>query len=154
MSDKLADLNNLSVGDKLPETEIIVTEKVIENYGHGSGDYNSVHGLSYQNRGLADRTPEFLESIKGNIFGEVVAHGMLGMGLIGKMFTTNFGVDWFSKSCELSTQFRNPIPVDSKVVVAGEVTGKNDSGITVRGECRLLGGDVAVAVTLVVNHGG
>lgn len=125
-------------GAELAGFSLTITEEVIAGYAESSGDFNPIH---------LER-----EFAAQSMFGGIVAHGMLGMALICRMFSDNFGPEWAANG-EVRAQFRKPIPAGSAVAVTGAVVNSEGARVTARGECLLDDGSSAVTVTLTVNGG-
>lgn len=127
-------LAKFTEGQRLEGFQMEVSQERINAYAEGSGDFNPIH-----------LDPQFAAN---SMFKGVVAHGMLGLALVARMFSANFGRQW-GQQAELRAQFRNPVPVDTTVTVSGQVEEIGSGGqAVVRGECLLPDGSPAVTVTL------
>jgi 3-hydroxybutyryl-CoA dehydratase len=117
------------LGDVAESVARTITEADIVLFAALSGDYNQVHTDA--------------EFAKGTIFGQRVAHGLLGLSVAsGLAWRTGFlegtgealmGVDW---------KFRGPVLIGDTIRLRAEVSQKK--------EMRRLGGGIVVfAVTLL-----
>ena len=89
----------LTVGDELPSLDIKFTRNDLVAYANASGDQNPIH-----------QNEEFAKSVG---LPNVIAHGMLTMGLVGQ-----YAADWAGGSAqvkEYSARFTKPV-----IVPAGE----------------------------------
>jgi acyl dehydratase len=97
----------LQVGDRLPERRVTVDQATLVRYAGISGDFNPLHW-----------DPTFAATVSPT--GGVIAHGMLGMGLLSALLT-----DWLGDAGRvrsMSCQFRAACPVGAAVTLGGEVT--------------------------------
>lgn len=78
------DINKLNVGDLIPEVEFDeVTQVQLIKYAGAAGDFNPIHTVpSYAKEAGLDGT---------------IAHGMLIMGMLGKLVSDTFGVKNITK---------------------------------------------------------
>lgn len=104
----------VEAGDRLPEREVVVDLPTVVRYAGASGDLNPLH---YDPSVAARVSPT----------GELIAHGMLSMGLASALVTEWAGGPERVRS--LTASFKRPCPVGATVVVSGEVTEVNaDAG--------------------------
>lgn len=97
---------DVQVGTRIPEREVVVDLPVVVRYAGASGDFNPLH---YDPSVAARVSPT----------GELIAHGMLSMGLASALVTEWAGGPERVRS--VSASFKRPCPVGATVVVAGEV---------------------------------
>lgn len=105
----------LEVGDQLPERSVIVDQPLLIRYAGVSGDFNPLHW-----------DPAFAATFSPT--GGVVAHGMLGMGMLSAALT-----DWLGDAGRvrsMACQFRAPCPVGATLTLGGEVTSVDEDGET------------------------
>ena len=128
----MLDKNKISVGDEFSE-EVVrdLTRTQIVQYAGASGDYNPIH------------TDEvFAKEVVG--YPSVFAHGMLTMGLTGKMLTNlvgdgnlkNFGVRFTNQVWPGDTLITKAVISDIKIksnkaLVTLDVTTENQNKISV-----------------------
>jgi acyl dehydratase len=109
----------IEVGEEYESPGRTVTEADIVMFAGLSGDYNVLHTDA--------------EFMKSTIFGERIAHGLLGLTIQSGLFTRAtqaFATLGFS---ELSWKFRNPIKIGDTIRLRAKVTGKKDTGEAGRG---------------------
>jgi 3-hydroxybutyryl-CoA dehydratase len=120
-----------AVGDEVISPGRTVTEADIVAFAALSGDYNPLHTDA--------------EYAKGTIFGERIAHGLLGLsiasglierlGFIAGTAEAFLGLDW---------KFRGPIKIGDTIHVEAQVVRKK--------QMRRLGGGLIVLDVAVVNQ--
>jgi 3-hydroxybutyryl-CoA dehydratase len=120
-----------AVGDEVISPGRTVTEADIVAFAALSGDYNPLHTDA--------------EYAKGTIFGERIAHGLLGLsiasglierlGFIAGTAEAFLGLDW---------KFRGPIKIGDTIHVEAQVVRKK--------QMRRLGGGLIVLEVAVVNQ--
>jgi acyl dehydratase len=109
----------IQVGESYESPGRTITEADIVMFAGLSGDYNVIHTDA--------------EYMKTSIFGERIAHGLLGLsiqaGLLGRAMApyASLGV------AGLRWKFKNPIKIGDTIRVRGTVTGKKDTDQTTRG---------------------
>ena len=91
----------MEVGTALPERVFLIDRALLKQYADASGDQNPIH-----------QNEEFAISVG---LPNVIAHGMLTMGLVGQ-----YAADWAGGSAqvkEYSARFTKPVivPADQKV---------------------------------------
>ncbi len=91
----------MEVGTALPERVFLIDRALLKQYADASGDQNPIH-----------QNEEFALSVG---LPNVIAHGMLTMGLVGQ-----YAADWAGGSAqvkEYSARFTKPVivPADQKV---------------------------------------
>ncbi len=121
------------VGDVVISHGRTVTEADIVAFAALSGDYNPLHTNA--------------EYAKDTIFGERIAHGLLGLsiasglverlGFVAGTAEAFMGLDW---------KFRGPIKIGDTIHIEAHVARKK--------EMRRLGGGIIVFDVVVVNQGG
>ena len=100
---KIGDSHSETVVDNLPRTQIV-------QYAGASGDYNPIH------------TDEIYTTKAGG-YPSVFAHGMLTMGLTGKMLTNYVGDGRLTK---FGVRFTNQVWPGDTLVATATVTGIHD----------------------------
>ena len=104
---------DIQVGEAYESPGRTITEADIVMFAGLSGDYNVIHTDA--------------EFMKTSIFGERIAHGLLGLsiqaGLLGRAMPpyASLGV------AGLRWKFKNPIKIGDTIRVRGTVTGKKDT---------------------------
>ena len=95
-----------------------INRELLKQYAAASGDQNPIH-----------QDEDFAKSVG---LPDVIAHGMLTMGLVGTYLTNNFGVENIQ---EFSVRFVKPVVVPKDIDVILRVTGKvselSESGIKI-----------------------
>lgn len=94
-------MNNIQVGTELPERVFYLDRELLKRYADASGDQNPIH---------QDETFAINVGLPN-----VIAHGMLTMGLVGK-----YASDWAGGSAqvkEFSARFTKPVIVPEGVKV-------------------------------------
>ena len=110
---------DIQVGESYESPGRTITEADIVMFAGLSGDYNVIHTDA--------------EFMKTSIFGERIAHGLLGLsiqaGLLGRAMPAyaSLGV------AGLRWKFKNPIKIGDTIRVRGTVTGKKDTDEATRG---------------------
>jgi acyl dehydratase len=94
-------MSNIEVGAALPERVFYIDRALLKQYADASGDQNPIH-----------QNEEFAVSVG---LPNVIAHGMLTMGLVGQ-----YAADWAGGSAqvkEYSARFTKPVivPANEKV---------------------------------------
>jgi len=105
--DEILSLDKLREGDSLPSIVRHITQKDINLYAEGSGDFNPIH----IDKSFAAKTP----------LGGTIAHGMLMLAYIAEMMTSVFGQSWFSAG-KLSVRFKTPARPEDTITVTGKVS--------------------------------
>ena len=95
-------------GQELPATTFIINRALLVNYANASGDQNPIH-----------QDEVFAKSVG---LPDVIAHGMLTMGLAGKYLSDLSGAE---NVIEFSAKFIKPVVVpvntDVELIVSGKV---------------------------------
>jgi acyl dehydratase len=112
---------DVAVGDELPPLTLQVTREHLIRYAGASLDFNKIHWDERTATGVG--------------LPDVIAHGMLTMGLVARVVT-----DWAGDPgavVRYTTKFTRPVVVPNDgvgatVEVGGKVTEKNDDERTVR----------------------
>ena len=106
------------IGDSLSESIMTVTPESVYKYAEASGDYNPLH----INEEFASRSQ----------YGRTIAHGMLILGHLSDMLTTEFSENWINNG-KLKIRFRSPVFIPNKIQTFGTVTKvtKNTDSILV-----------------------
>ncbi len=99
-------LGEIHQGDSLPLVVRHITQKDINLYAEGSGDFNPIH----IDESFAAQTP----------LGGTIAHGMLMLAYVSEMMTKAFGKSWFSGG-KLSVRFKTPARPEDTITVSGKV---------------------------------
>lgn len=110
-------LADVAVGTELPAQSFEVGRSTLIHYAGASGDFNAIHW-----------NERFATEVG---LPNVIAHGMLTMGLAGRVLT-----DWVGDPAavvEYGTKFTRPVvvpdtPEGATVEVTGKVTAINDDG--------------------------
>ena len=106
--------DDIEVGEEYESPARTITESDIVLFAGVSGDFNVVHTDA--------------ELMKGSIFGERIAHGLLILsiqaGLLGRM-TPPFAALGFST---LRWKFKGPVKIGDTIHVRARVTGKREDG--------------------------
>jgi acyl dehydratase len=109
----------IEVGDTYESPGRTITEADIVMFAGVSGDYNVIHTDA--------------EFMKTSIFGERIAHGLLGLsiqaGLLGRAMPSyaSLGV------AGLRWKFKNPIKIGDTIRVRGKVIGKKETDDATQG---------------------
>jgi acyl dehydratase len=121
------------VGDEVLSPGRTVTEADIVAFAALSGDYNPLHTDA--------------EYAKGTIFGERIAHGLLGLSIAsGQIERLGFIAGTVEAFMGLEWKFRGPIKIGDTIHVETKVTRKK--------EMRRLGGGLIVLDVAVLNQKG
>jgi acyl dehydratase len=112
----MIDFDRVEVGDALPELTIPITRADLVRYAGASGDFNRIHW-----------NERFAKSVG---LPDVIAHGMLTMGLTGRVLT-----QWIGDAgvvLDFGVRFTRPVVVPeaegATLVVGGKVSSKSDDG--------------------------
>ena len=108
-------LEDLKVGDRIPEQRQTIDQAQLIVYAGASGDFNPLH---WQEEFAAKVSPT----------GGIIAHGMLNMGIVSRVVTAWAGGP--ENVLQLSASFRAPCPVGATVTFGGEVLEIDDSDRT------------------------
>ena len=101
-------MSTFITGQELPATTFIINRALLVNYANASGDQNPIHQ----------------DEVFANSVGlpDVIAHGMLTMGLAGKYLSDLSGAE---NVIEFSAKFIKPVVVpvntDVELIVSGKV---------------------------------
>ncbi|MBM3220908.1 MAG: acyl dehydratase [Candidatus Rokubacteria bacterium] len=103
----------IEVGETYESPGRTVTETDIVLFAGVSGDYNVIHTDA--------------EFMKTSIFGERIAHGLLGLSIQSGLLTR-----WMTPYASLGVaglrwKFKNPIKIGDTIRVRAEVTGKKET---------------------------
>ncbi len=114
--------------------EIIITQKMINDYAEASKDYNPIH---------IDE-----EFAKKSIFKSRIAHGMLTLSIVMEFLYKNFNKEWY-KNSTLETRFKNPVYPNEKLIIEYELNklSKNNKIIV---KCHKENGDEVLTTILVL----
>ncbi len=99
-------LDDVAVGESLPEHFARLDQERVLRYAGASGDYNRLHW-----------DPAFAARVSPT--GGVIAHGMLSMGLLSAAVTEWAGGPEHVRA--LAASFRAPCPVEATLRLGGEV---------------------------------
>lgn len=121
-------------GMSLSELRRSITQDQINRYAEISGDHNPVH-----------IDAEFATK---SMFGRIVAHGMMVLGLISEMLTVDFGQDWLDRG-RLKVRFRSPVYPGDRISTTGKITGITRTGSETKVECMVgcINGDGEYVIT-------
>jgi acyl dehydratase len=103
----------IEVGEEYESPGRTVTEADIVMFAGLSGDYNVLHTDA--------------EFMKSTIFGERIAHGLLGLAIQSGLFTRATQAYATLGFTELSWKFRNPIKIGDTIRLHAKVTAKKES---------------------------
>lgn len=114
--------------------EIIITQKMINDYAEASKDYNPIH---------IDE-----EFAKKSIFKSRIAHGMLTLSIVMEFLYKNFNKEWYENST-FETRFKNPVYPNEKLIIEYELNklSKNNKIIV---KCHKENGDEVLTTILVL----
>lgn len=101
------ELQELSTGMHLPESNSEVKQDNINLYAEASRDFNPIH-----------IDPEFAKKTE---FGGTVAHGMLILAYLSAYLTTNFGRDWLTGG-SLNIRFKAAARPGDTITTSGQIT--------------------------------
>jgi acyl dehydratase len=122
-----------AVGDEVISPGRTVTEADIVAFAALTGDYNPLHTDA--------------EYAKGTVFGERIAHGLLGLSIAsGQIERLGFIEGTVEAFTSLEWKFRGPIKIGDTIHVEAQVARKK--------EMRRLGGGFVVLDVAVVNQKG
>ena len=102
----------IEVGEEYESPGRTVTEADIVMFAGLSGDYTVLHTDA--------------EFMKSSIFGERIAHGLLGLAIQSGLFTRATQAYATLGFSELSWKFRNPIKIGDTIRLRAKVTGKKE----------------------------
>lgn len=102
----------IEVGEEYESPGRTVTESDIVIFAGLSGDYNVLHTDA--------------EFMKASIFGERIAHGLLGLAIQSGLFTRATQAYATLGVIELSWKFRNPVKIGDTIRLRARVTAKKD----------------------------
>jgi len=110
---------DIEVGETYESPGRTITEADIVLFAGISGDYNVVHTDA--------------ELMKGSIFGERIAHGLLGLSVQSGLITR--GMQPYATLAFLGVRwkFKGPIRIGDTIRVRAEVTGKKETSDAGRG---------------------
>jgi acyl dehydratase len=109
----------IEVGEEYESPGRTVTEADIVIFAGLSGDYNILHTDA--------------EYMKSSIFGERIAHGLLGLTIQSGLFTRT-GVPYATLGVgTLRWKFKGPIKIGDTIRVRAKVTAKNETDARDRG---------------------
>ena len=110
-------LEQIEVGDALPELSVAISRADLVRYAGASGDFNPIHW-----------NERFAKEVG---LPDVIAHGMFTMAVAGRLLT-----DWAGDPgavVEFGVRFTRPVvvpdPEGTTLVVNGKVTSKSDEGL-------------------------
>ena len=110
---------DLSVGQEFTSPGRTVTEADIVIFAGLSGDYNVLHTDA--------------EHMKSSIFGERIAHGLLGLGIQQGLASRGEPAAAHGLLSALKWKFKGPIKIGDTVHVMSRITGKRDGPDAGRG---------------------
>ena len=124
---------DFEVGDEVISPGRTVTEADIVAFAALTGDYNPLHCDA--------------EYAKGTIFGERIAHGLLGLSIAsGQVERLGFIAGTVEAFLGLEWKFRGPIKIGDTIHTEAKVARKK--------EMRRLGGGIVVLDVAIVNQKG
>ncbi|HEX6262626.1 MAG TPA: MaoC/PaaZ C-terminal domain-containing protein [Actinomycetota bacterium] len=109
-------LEDVAVGDEIPERTLVVDRAQLVQYAGASGDFNPIHW-----------NPDFARMVG---LPGVIAHGMFTMALVARAVG-----EWAGDAGavrRISVQFRREVLPEEKVVAKGRVAEKDEEARTVR----------------------
>jgi acyl dehydratase len=109
----------IEVGEEYESPGRTVTESDIVLFAGLSGDYNVLHTDA--------------EFMKSSIFGERIAHGLLGLAIQSGLFTRATQAYATLDSATLRWKFKGPIKIGDTIRVRAKVTGKKETSSPERG---------------------
>jgi acyl dehydratase len=119
MADLRRFFDEIQVGEESVSPGRTVTEADIVLFAGLSGDYNILHTDA--------------EFMKSSIFGERIAHGLLGLAIQSGLFT-RAGIPYATLgSGTLRWKFKGPIKIGDTIRVRGKVTAKKETDKPDRG---------------------
>jgi acyl dehydratase len=110
---------DIEVGEEYESPGRTVTEADIVLFAGISGDYNPVHTDA--------------EFMKTSIFGERIAHGLLGLSIQSGLLARAMRPFATMAFAGLRWKFKGPIKIGDTIRVRGKVTAKKDTAKTDRG---------------------
>ena len=113
--------------------EIIITQKMIDDYAEASKDYNPIH---------IDE-----EFAKKTIFKSRIAHGMLTLSIVMEFLYKNLNSEWY-RSSTLETRFKNPVYPNEKLIIEYDLNKLPNNKIIVK--CHKENGDEILTTILVL----
>jgi acyl dehydratase len=113
----------LSVGQEFTSPGRTVTESDIVIFAGLSGDYNVLHTDA--------------EHMKASIFGERIAHGLLGLGIQQGLASRGEPAAAHGLLSALKWKFKGPIKIGDTVHVLSRIAGKGDGPDAGRGLVRV-----------------
>jgi acyl dehydratase len=113
----------LSVGQEFTSPGRTVTESDIVIFAGLSGDYNVLHTDA--------------EHMKASIFGERIAHGLLGLGIQQGLASRGEPAAAHGLLSALKWKFKGPIKIGDTVHVLSRIAGKRDGPDADRGLVRV-----------------
>ena len=111
--------DEIEVGEEYESPGRTVTETDIVLFAGLSGDYNVLHTDA--------------EFMKSSIFGERIAHGLLGVAIQAGLFTRATQAFAMLGFAGLRWKFKGPIRIGDTIRVRARVTAKKETGKTDRG---------------------
>ena len=105
--------DEIEIGEEYESPGRTVTEADIVIFAGLSGDYNIVHTDA--------------EYMKTSIFGERIAHGLLGLAIQSGLLTRAMQPYATLALAALKWKFRNPVKIGDTIRVRGKVVGKAES---------------------------
>ena len=111
--------DEIEVGEEYESPGRTVTEADIVLFAGISGDYNIVHTDA--------------EFMKGSIFGERIAHGLLGLSIQSGLLTRAMQPYATLAFAGLRWKFKGPIKIGDTIRVRGKVIAKKEGGQPDRG---------------------
>jgi acyl dehydratase len=109
----------IEVGEEYESPGRTITETDIVIFAGLSGDYNVLHTDA--------------EFMKSSIFGERIAHGLLGLAIQAGLFTRATQAYATLGFMELSWKFRGPIKIGDTIRLRAKVTAKKETAEADRG---------------------
>jgi acyl dehydratase len=109
----------IDVGEEYESPGRTLTETDIVLFAGVSGDYNVVHTDA--------------EFMKGSIFGERIAHGLLGLAMQAGLFTRATQAYATIAFAGLRWKFKGPIKIGDTIRVRAKVTAKKETSKADRG---------------------
>ena len=119
MSDSRRWFEDIAIGEEYESPGRTVTETDIVIFAGLSGDYNILHTDA--------------EFMKSSIFGERIAHGLLGLAIQAGLFTRATTPYATLAFVGLRWKFKGPIKIGDTIRVRGRVSAKQESSKPDRG---------------------
>jgi acyl dehydratase len=113
MSDQRRYFDEIEVGEEYETPGRTVTEADIVLFAGLSGDYNVLHTDA--------------ELMKQSVFGERIAHGLLGLSIQSGLFTRATQTHAAIALVGLKWKFKGPTKIGDTIRVRARVTGKRDA---------------------------